>query len=110
LYVSAKSDEVAALVAVEGRLLYIARVGALEVTARRTPTGYELAMIPASAAPAKAAGDDGDDDDDDQPKSPLPHRLTLLAPKAGGDARWRIAPAPFLVQLRDPLAARITSR
>ena len=107
LYVSAKGDELAALVAVEGRLLYIARAGALEVTARRAPTGYELVMLPASAAPAKAAGDD--DDDDDQPKLPLPHRLTLLAPKSG-DARWRMAPAPFLVQLRDPLAARITSR
>ena len=108
LYVSARGDEVAALVAVEGRLLYIARAGALEVTARRAPTGYELVMLPASAAPAKAAGDD-DDDDDDQPKLPLPHRLTLLAPKTS-DARWRLAPAPFLVQLRDPLAARITSR
>ena len=107
LYVSARGDEVAALVAVEGRLLYIARAGALEVTARRAPTGYELVMLPASAAPAKAAGDD--DDDDDQPKLPLPHRLTLLAPKTS-DARWRLAPAPFLVQLRDPLAARITSR
>ena len=107
LYVSAKGDELAALVAVEGRLLYIARAGALEVTARRAPTGYELVMLPASAAPAKAAGDD--DDEDDQPKLPLPRRLTLLAPKSG-DARWRMAPAPFLVQLRDPLAARITSR
>jgi len=106
LYVSAKGDEVAALVAVEGRLLYIARSVALEVPARRAPTGYQLAMLPASAVPAKAARDD---DDDDQPKLPLPHRLTLLAPK-GGDARWRMAPAPFLVQLRDPLAARITSR
>jgi hypothetical protein len=104
LYVGAKGDEVTALVAIEGRLLYIARAGALEVTARRTPTGYELGMLPASA---EAAGDD--DDEDDQPKLPLPHRLTLLAPK-GGDARWRMAPAPFLVQLRDPLAARITSR
>ena len=89
LYVSAKGDEVAALVAIEGRLLYIARAGALEVTARRAPTGYDLVMLPASAAPAKAAGDD-DGDDDDQPKLPLPHRLTLLAPK-DGDARWRLA-------------------
>ena len=81
--------------------------GALEVTARRAPTGYELVILPPSAAAAKAAG--GDDDGDDQPTLPLPHRLTLLAPK-GADARWRMAPAPFLVQLRDPLAARITAR
>ncbi len=107
LYVSANGDEVAALVAIDGRLLYIARAGALEVTARRAPTGYDLVILSASAVPAKAAGDD--DGADGQPKLPLPRRLTLLAPK-GGDARWRMAPAPFLVQLRDPLAARIAAR
>jgi hypothetical protein len=31
----------------------------LYVTARRAPTGYQLIMLPASAAPTKTAGDDG---------------------------------------------------